>query len=70
MSDNNSSAHGGLGCFTTLTLIFVVLKLIGLIHWPWFWVLSPLIAAAGIWVAVFGVIALIGLIGVVADRRK
>ena len=25
-----------------LTLIFVVLKLIGIINWSWWWILSPL----------------------------
>ena len=26
-----------------LTIAFIVLKLIGIIQWSWFWVLSPLI---------------------------
>lgn len=34
--------NGGLSLVSTLTLIFVVLKLAGLIHWRWFWILSPL----------------------------
>ena len=25
-----------------LTMIFLVLKLVGVIHWSWWWVLSPL----------------------------
>jgi len=28
--------------FGTLTLIFIVLKLVGVITWSWIWVLSPL----------------------------
>lgn len=30
----------GLG--TLLAIIFMVLKLVGVIAWPWLWVLSPL----------------------------
>lgn len=32
----------GLSFIEVLQLIFIVLKLIGVIHWSWFWVLSPL----------------------------
>jgi hypothetical protein len=30
-----------MGILETLTLIFVVLKLVGVIAWSWWWVLSP-----------------------------
>lgn len=44
-----------------LTLIFIVLKLTGVINWSWFWVLSPflipLIIAASI-ILLFIVVAL------------
>lgn len=32
----------GMGFLETLTLILVVLKLAGLISWPWLWVFSPI----------------------------
>ena len=32
----------GLGFFEALTLLFVALKLTGVIAWSWLWVLSPL----------------------------
>ena len=38
---NRNNRAGGLGLCSTLTLIFIVLRLIGVIHWPWLWVLSP-----------------------------
>lgn len=31
----------GLSFMEALLLIFVVLKLVGVIHWSWIWVLSP-----------------------------
>jgi hypothetical protein len=44
MKDKNTekAASGGMGLCGVLTTIFVVLKLIGVIDWPWVWVLSPL----------------------------
>lgn len=41
MGNNNSS--GGVGFFGLLTLVFIVLKLLKIITWNWFWVLSPVI---------------------------
>ena len=31
-----------MGNFRTLLIVFVVLKLVDLIDWSWWWVLSPL----------------------------
>lgn len=46
--DNNSSTKGSLGFGSLLTLVFIVLKLCGVISWSWFWVLSPLIFGIGL----------------------
>ena len=40
MSSNRNS--GGISLCTVLLVIFIVLKLCGLITWSWIWVLSPL----------------------------
>jgi len=42
MSENASSAGGGIGFAGLLTIVFIVLKLTGFIGWSWIWVLSPL----------------------------
>lgn len=39
MSDNKRM---GLGLCDVLLVVFVVLKLIGVINWGWGWVLAPL----------------------------
>ena len=39
--DNNKTS-GGIGFFGLLTLLFIGLKLCGVIAWPWLWVLAPL----------------------------
>lgn len=41
MSNTNTS-HGGIGFFGVLTILFIALKLLGIINWSWIWVLSPL----------------------------
>ena len=40
MNKNNGSS--GLGLSSVLTIVFVVLKLVGVITWSWWWVCSPL----------------------------
>lgn len=41
MEKNNGSA-GGVGFTGLLTIVFIVLKLCGVINWSWVWVLSPI----------------------------
>ena len=40
--NNKNSSSGGLGLPAVLTIVFIVLKLVGVINWSWLWVLSPL----------------------------
>lgn len=47
-NNGNSNNAGGLGLGTILTIVFVVLKLCGVINWAWIWVLSPLWISAAI----------------------
>lgn len=49
----SSQTPGGVSLPVVLTLIFVVLKLVGVIDWPWLWVLSPLWIAVGLVVTFF-----------------
>ena len=41
-NNNNSGASGGIGFCGLLTIVFIILKLCGVISWSWVWVLSPL----------------------------
>ena len=56
---SNDTAGGGIGLLTALFLIFLVLKLTGLIGWSWWWVTAPLwfvpavVALVGILVCLF-----------------
>lgn len=65
MATNNvsssSSSSGGIGFVGMLTIVFIVLKLIGVITWSWWWVLSPLWISFGIGLIallVFGIVIL------------
>lgn len=42
MNNNKQTTSGGIGFTGLLTIVFIVLKLIGVINWSWLWVLSPL----------------------------
>ena len=39
---NNKQASGGISFTGLLTIVFIILKLCGIITWSWWWVLSPL----------------------------
>ena len=59
MKDNNSSSSGGIGFCGLLTIVFIILKLCGVINWSWWWVLAPMwistiiaLVIIAIWVAV------------------
>lgn len=45
-----------IGAPTLLAILFIALKLMGVITWSWVWVLSPLWIAALIWLVVVLVI--------------
>ncbi len=40
-SNNNSQSHG-IGFCGLLAIVFITLKLCGVIAWSWWWVLAPL----------------------------
>lgn len=64
MSASHGQGRGGLGCFSVLLIVFVTLKLTGLVPWSWWFVLAPL------WVpAALAVVFLAGAGIVLALRR-
>lgn len=62
MSNSNASG-GGIGFFGLLTILFIGLKLGGVITWSWLWVFSPLWLGAAIvfalWAIFFTVMAIL-----------
>ena len=58
MSNKNSNSSGGVGFFGLMFLIFMTLKLTGVITWSWWWVTIPLWGGF----ALIGIIVLFALI--------
>lgn len=48
MENSIKVADHSLSLSSVLTLIFVTLKLTGVVRWNWWWTLSPIIAAAAV----------------------
>lgn len=50
--ENNTVKSAGIGFVGLLQLLFIALKLIGIIDWPWVFVLLPIIISAGLVIVV------------------
>lgn len=64
MSSTTSSSSGGIGVLGLLGVVFVTLKLVGVIDWSWWWVTLPFWGGLAL---VLGVLA-VGALGVTAVR--
>lgn len=63
MRDHREKTHaGGTGFLGLLALLFIALKLCGVIDWPWGWVLAPL------W-APWALVAALALVSALLDVR-
>lgn len=63
--NNSGAVSGGIGFSGLLTIVFIVLKLCGVIQWSWLWVLSP------IWISIsFSLILLIIFVIISAIFRR
>jgi hypothetical protein len=62
----SDKTSGGIGLCGLLAIVFITLKLVKAIGWPWIWVLSP------IWIpAVIGLaIAIVWIIAVLVKAMK
>ena len=58
----STTVNGGVGFAGLLTIVFIVLKLLGIITWSWVWVFSP------IWIEVILVILLL-IVLIILGRR-
>jgi len=72
-SKSTSSSGGGLSVCFLLFVIFLVLKLIGVITWSWWWVTSPLwigfAIAAIVIVGGIGIALFVGLIALLFAKK-
>lgn len=67
MSNNSSPSSGGIGFLGTLTIVFIVLKLLDKIAWSWWLVLAPTwVPLAVVGVSLLGVL----ICTIVIERRS
>ena len=59
-----------IGFIGLLTIVFVTLKLCGVISWSWLWVLSPLWIGALVAIAILLIIVAIAFIEYTQDKRR
>lgn len=59
MDGKVNTGGGGLGFFAILTLIFITLKLLHVVDWSWFWVLSPAIFSILLGMLIFLIIMVV-----------
>ena len=67
---SGSSSSSGIGFWGLLTVLFIGLKLGGIIGWSWLWVLAPLWIPGAVLAAILSVCALVVLCGGLWDRAR
>ena len=69
MSESSSSS-GGIGLIGALGLLFIGLKLGGVIQWSWWWVLLPFWGGLAIWVVILAIIGIFALLSASSKRSQ
>lgn len=55
----NNSSRGGIGFVGLLTIVFITLKLLGVITWSWWLVLSPLLISLALSVIILIIVGIL-----------
>ena len=58
---NNNVTTGGITAIDVLQIVFIVLKLCGVIKWSWWLVLMPLWISLGIGIILFIILVIYGI---------
>lgn len=66
----NSAKSGGIGLAGVLGIVFIILKLCGVIAWPWIWVVSPFWIPVAIWLSIVVISSAIIAIAAIAGKPK
>lgn len=68
MSDTTNRIQVGPGFCGTLTIVFLVLKLCGVIAWSWWWVFAPLWIPLCVGLAIVAVVLCLAGLAAIAER--
>lgn len=55
---SNKTSDGGIGVLGLLGIVFVVLKLTGVIGWSWWWVTAPFWVDAALVLAILAILVI------------
>lgn len=66
---NESNSGIGVGFYGLLFIVFLVLKLTGVINWSWWWVTAPLWGGLAIVFAIFAIVALFWFGAILLSKR-
>lgn len=59
---NNNSGSCGIGFFGVLAIVFIVLKLLGVVTFSWVWVLAPLWIPFVFWIVIVAILSIVAII--------
>lgn len=65
MSQNTATTNGGISFLGALAIVFIALKLMGVITWSWWWVTAPLWGGLAIAVVLLAVAAILYMVGMI-----
>jgi hypothetical protein len=60
----SKSSNNGIGFTGLLTILFIALKLTGVINWSWWWILSP------VWISAIIAIVVILFAALIVIKKK
>lgn len=68
---SSSSSSSGIGVVGLLGVVFVTLKLLGIVHWSWWWVTAPFWGGIALALAFVALAFVVGtLAGFIAKLAK
>ena len=71
MNDTSfNTTGGGIGFVGLLTIVFITLKLLGVITWSWVWVLAPLWISLAIVLIVILIALVIAVVMTLIDKER
>lgn len=59
---NTAASGGGIGFFGVLAILFITLKLCGVIDWSWWWVTCPIWGPPAAILALMALVLIVGAI--------
>lgn len=69
-SSKGSSSGGGVGIPTVIQIVFIILKVVGVIEWSWLWVLSPTWISILVVIFVLLILFIVKVISVASRNKK